>query len=281
MVGERLLERLRIGRRDLRRTETQAKSSETGIVRGSGFSYSRKYDSRDLHGTEDPRPWDMSNEILSRWNPNGQTLVDVGVGPAKKMLPLAVHIPHIIGIDINAEVIQNAAENVRVAGVENVRVLVGDANALPLQDGSVDMITYMLAPQNAQEAYRVLKPGGIMIVERVAERDKANIKDMFGLDSNGQPRGYRSELPLGAVGKLNAEELQQAGFTDVTTRDGYWNTWFTPESLRLVLKETPTVRNYDEEKDAPIVEEIIQKFSTDKGIQTEQHRVLVIGKKPL
>lgn len=249
-------------------------------IRFSDFTYSPRYQAREMNGIEDPRPWDLQQEILEKIQPNG-ILADIGCGPALKIIPLSPHFQGIIGIDVRQEVLENALTNVREAQIENIVLVQKDKLApLPLADESIDMVTCMLAPHDALEAYRILKPGGYLIMERVGERDKENIKRLFGKDAKG-PRGYRSEMEPGAIVKLHQEDLTAAKFINITCIDGFWKTWYTPDGLRMLLDETPTVRDYDEGQDASIVEKVISELTTDKGIETHQHRVLVIARKPL
>lgn len=242
------------------------------------YTYTKRYDSSSIHGIEAQRPWDLTEEIISRISRSG-TLVDIGCGPIRKIIPIARSVDHVIGVDHNPEVLEKAAENIREANVENISLLLSDGNNLSLGDSTADMVTYMLAPHNAKEAYRILKPGGIVIVERTGELDKRNIKELFGKDATGKVRGHNAELEVNSVATSHEKDFQNAGFRNIEWYNGFWNTWYSIEGLKVLLRETPTIREYDETSDQEIVKRVETELMTDNGILTQQHRVLVIAKK--
>ena len=100
----------------------------------------------------------------------GDTVVDLGSGAgidcflaAKRVGPAG----RVIGIDFTEAMIVRAKTNAIKSGFNNVEFKLGDIEALPLPDNSVDLIisncVINLAPDKLkvfQEAHRVLKPGG-------------------------------------------------------------------------------------------------------------------------
>jgi arsenite methyltransferase len=99
----------------------------------------------------------------------GETVADVACGLGASSLQLAGETGcRVIGIDLSpdsVEAARRAAEEAGLAG--SVRFLVGDAEALPLEDASVDgvlcecsLCTFPDKQAAAAELARVLKPGG-------------------------------------------------------------------------------------------------------------------------
>lgn len=110
--------------------------------------------------------------------PAGKDVVDVGCGGGALVRELAAAGARPIGIEISEE--QLATARARDDG-RGARYLVGRAEALPLEDGSVDVVMFMrslhhVPPEHLQEglreARRVLRPAGaVYVAEPLAEGD--------------------------------------------------------------------------------------------------------------
>jgi ubiquinone/menaquinone biosynthesis C-methylase UbiE len=102
----------------------------------------------------------------------GQAALDIGCGPGTDLQALADAVTRtgtVIGVDLRAEMVEVARQ--RMVDVPWVKVLEGDALALPLEDHSVDRaradrtIQHVADPAAAfAEMRRVLRPGGIAVL---------------------------------------------------------------------------------------------------------------------
>ena len=99
----------------------------------------------------------------------GDTVADVACGPGESSLQLAREAEcRVVGIDLSSESIESARSAAADEGLDgSVRFLVGDAEALPLEDASVDgvlcecsLCTFPDKRSATAELGRVLKPGG-------------------------------------------------------------------------------------------------------------------------
>ena len=100
----------------------------------------------------------------------GDTVLDIGSGSGTDALIAARLVGpdgEVLALDMTAAMREKLRENAREAGLENVRVLDGDAESLPLPDASVDVVTsngvLNLVPDKQaaiSEIGRVLRPGG-------------------------------------------------------------------------------------------------------------------------
>ena len=100
----------------------------------------------------------------------GATVLDIGCGAGMDLLLAARHVGatgHAIGVDMTPAMRERAASGARAAGLMQVEIRAGDAEVLPVEDASVDVVlsngVLNLTPDKEKafaEIVRVLKPGG-------------------------------------------------------------------------------------------------------------------------
>lgn len=100
--------------------------------------------------------------------PAGCRMLDVACGSGQLALWAAREGVNVTGVDIAANLIQRAQARARAEGL-NARFIEGDAEALPFEDSSFDVVASligaMFAPRPelvARELLRVCSPGGII-----------------------------------------------------------------------------------------------------------------------
>lgn len=120
----------------------------------------------------------------------GDTVVDIGAGSGVDTLIAGFRTGQegqVYGIDITPAMIEKARENIEKAGFDNIRIIESEADAIPLDEASVDVVTsngvLNLVPDKAQafrEIFRILKPGGriqiadIVLSKPVPAKSKSN-----------------------------------------------------------------------------------------------------------
>ena len=227
------------------------------------------YAADDMRGIDDPRPWDTIEEI-KKYAGSDKKLLDIGCGYAHKTLDLADSFQEVYGIDPSPDMLALAQSNVKKSGKSNAHIQYGVDEQLPFGNNFFDVVICILALWNVDEIHRVLKPGGIFILETTGAKDKLDLKKEFGEDEQGL-RGQRANYGEQELIDKRKAYLEQK-LENVTVTSGCWRTYYTAAGIDNLLQSTPTIRDFDPEKDREAVERVRGKFSTENGIAVEQNR---------
>jgi ArsR family transcriptional regulator len=126
---------------------------------------------------------DVTDPLLASV-PKGATVVDLGTGSGRLLGPLKERAAHVIGIDASSRMLERAAKSARERGWEGVDLRLGTIEHLPLRDGEVDaavahlVLHHAAQPETAlSEAYRTLKPGGVLVVGDFLPHDQEWMRD--------------------------------------------------------------------------------------------------------
>ena len=112
--------------------------------------------------------------------PNSQwRALDIATAAGHTAFAFAPHVAQVTATDLTPEMVDLAAERASELGFTNVSTKIADAEALPFEDDSFDLVTCRIAPhhfpdqpQFIREAARVLVPGGTLaLVDNVVPDD--------------------------------------------------------------------------------------------------------------
>lgn len=130
--------------------------------------YFRSFDAlREEDGCEPPA---LSERIHGYSRSNGLNILDVGCGNGYVLLQYARHGATVTGVDLTSTAIELSRKRFDLAGVRGTFVEI-DGEKLPFPDGHFDLVCSMGVLHHISnpkpiinEIYRVLKPGGRIII---------------------------------------------------------------------------------------------------------------------
>lgn len=179
---------------------------------------------------------EMTAKKLSEHIPPGSTVLDIGTGSAPIAIGLAKEGYRVAGVDRSSAMIEMAKMTTEENNVQ-IDLSVADAQKLPFDDGSFDAVILRNILWNSYhpqrivcEAARVLKKGGIMIIEdgnwmrdisewESSHEDRSAFpnyrKRDAGLGAFDVINGYYAELPLNKVSRpgWDKEAVTKAGLS--------------------------------------------------------------------
>ncbi|MDQ3700215.1 MAG: class I SAM-dependent methyltransferase [Chloroflexota bacterium] len=261
--------------------ELKRLDDRVGPIKGWDFSRMRTI--------REPVPWDY-HEVARRYLSAGSRVLDVGTGGGEQFLRLAPYFGSGVGADPDTGMLDAARENAVAAvaaGLPEGRVTFEPMpeDALPFQDDSFDVVLLRHAPVLTNEVLRVLRPGGVFVTQGVGRRNMRNICRVFGVTAYGEalpgpPRGAPAPHDATPVG----ESFDVAGRrATVLVRGEYDVRYFVrdAESLLFWLKALSHLASggFTIERHWQQVAQIIRNSSTPDGIQTNEHRSLLILRK--
>lgn len=128
----------------------------------------------DERATNHHRSVIRANEVLAEWGniQQGATIVDAGCGLGHSTLWLAEHYnARVTGITIVHRQVETMKKFIAKKGIKNVSFMEASYFDMPFEDNSVDIVWAIEAVCHAKdksefykEAYRVLKPGGKLLI---------------------------------------------------------------------------------------------------------------------
>jgi len=119
----------------------------------------------------------MIEVIHAMFDLSGKEIVDIGSGSGLSTFPLAKYAKGVIGIEPEKAMRELAGKKALELGISNIKFIEGRAEAIPLDEKSVDMVTAFTAtlypprqmvPLFVAEASRVTKSGGLVLAVDIA-----------------------------------------------------------------------------------------------------------------
>lgn len=184
----------------------------------------------------------------------GEIVVDLGCGGGIDTL-LAAHAVapggKAIGLDMLPEMLEVAARHATLAGLGNVEWVLGEMEAIPLADASVDVVisngVVNLSPRKSRvfaEVYRILRSGGRMVVADVVVDEELSAEILTSavawagcLSGALAERVFVAKLEKAGLVEIERGEEQPFGVDECEQYP-----LFTPELIALMRRLIPDAR---------------------------------------
>jgi ubiquinone/menaquinone biosynthesis C-methylase UbiE/DNA-binding transcriptional ArsR family regulator len=157
------------------------------------------------------RSWQGLAETLLTLMPP-MVIADLGAGEGTFSQLLARRSKKVIAVDNSDKMVEYGRELAAKHGVKNLEYRKGDLEAVPIRDAAVDLAFFSQALHHAQhpsqavaEAWRILKPGGRIVVLDLLRHNYEEAREMY------------ADLWLGFTEVELTRFLRQAGFKNIET----------------------------------------------------------------
>ena len=161
---------------------------------------------------------------------NADRAVDLACGPGTLALRFARHVRWVCGLDMTPAILERARRSASEEGLRNLEFALGDAQALPFADGSLDIAVTSYALHHVPDPARVIGE-----MARVVKRGgRVGVLDIF-VPEDPQVAEFNNRI----------ERLRDASHTRTIARSEF-ETSFAAHGLRVVATEIePQSRAFD------------------------------------
>ena len=236
------------------------------------------WDFSSLQAEEVPPPWRFS-DIVRAYLDGSQLVADLGTGGGEAFLHLAPDFHRGFGLDNSTDRLGEATKLAQDRGAHNVTFVSANSVTLPFPNSSLDVVLARHADYAPTEVARVLKPGGVFATQQMGDNDTANIFDTFGWGTYG---GYwrarfQSEGRVYVPTPETARQFTSLGCSVVKLDEYDLPLYFKDvEALVFYLKSSPLPEQIDPEKHWQPISNLVDSYTTELGIRTNQHRELLV-----
>jgi methyltransferase family protein len=245
-------------------------------------NYSREQLAELRAVVDDPNPEAIFTDLVTQGVRSEDQVLDIGTGDGYWLMQyVGPRVRLAIGLD-NGEV--RLGQGLRAKAdnrAENVQFMLADARQIPLADQSVSVIANRRGPfgdpsdpRYFAEGFRVLEVGGRAFEIGIGELNAREVSQVFG---RGQ---MLEEEGRGPIIERIAATRREKGFQidrliDMPTFEYFPNR----EALELRLLTAPIFEEFDPQSEAHLVDEVVRRYSTERGIRLTFHRTLLVSTK--
>lgn len=194
-------------------------------VRAQFTATAHRYVDSRMHASGD----DLARLVAIAHLTGCERVLDIATGAGHTALAFAPHVAHVVASDMTPRMLELAQELAEKRGLTNVDVALAQAEALPFDDKSFELVTCRVAPHHfadpqafVRETARVLVPGGLFLLDdQVAPDDPQLDQFVNTFERRRDPSHVRA----------------------YTARE--WRTWIEDAGLRIELVEEVERGSYE------------------------------------
>lgn len=238
---------------------------ENGELKGWNFS--------SIRMDRDPVPWDYTELVRSYLKPTDNVL-DIGTGGGEIFLSLAPFMEKGIGIDHSLAMIETAKNNQSKIAINNVEFIEMDGSELHFGANEFDVVLLRHLKVYVSQIVRVLRSGGYFVNQMVGKQSSENILEAFGWTSASfGPDWWQPVDEL-------AQQFEEQGCRVVARGEYDVRYWFMDiNSFMFWMMSVPWPEEIDLAKHWQNLNRILVASTTERGIETNEHRGLLIVRK--
>jgi len=181
-------------------------------------------------------------------------VLDVSTGAGHTALAFAPRVAHVIASDLTPEMLATAQRLAAELGIANIEFKPADAQALPFEDNTFDLVTNRLALHHYADAHkavaemaRVCKPGGIVaLTDNVVPPDKQTAGYINHFEKLRDP-SHNWAYPIVRLEAYFGDAKLQVEHTEEFKKEMEFEPWAdrmgasaeTKENLRKLLLDAP------------------------------------------
>jgi len=232
-----------------------------------GWNFSR------VRAGRDPVPWDYVDVVRQYIKPSDRVL-DIGTGGGEIFFSLAPYFRVGVGIDQNSAMIETARRNQSALSIDNISLMRMDGSELQFDVDEFDIVLLRHLRVYVSEIVRVLRHRGYFIAQMVGQRSSINILDAFGWKpSSFGEDWWQTVTDLAHQFRLHGCQVIAQAEYDVP----YW--FHDLESFMFWLMSVPWPEDIELDKHWQNIKRILERSQTERGIETNEHRGLLIVQK--
>ena len=171
--------------------------------------------------------------------------LDIATGGGHTAIALAPHVAEVVASDLTPEMLDAARDLASKRGVNNLSFALADAEALPFEGDSFDIVTARIAPHHfphpqlfVSEAARVLRPGGRLVLDdNMAPADPDLDAFMNEFELRRDPSHVRAHTREEWVAWMEAAGLEVRHVSDIRFKRHDWHDWTARSQMTLEARE--------------------------------------------